>query len=357
MSRILLKGLSFFILCAFGSPVVVTNASFDAVVGNAGTDSRAAHFATIGEALAAARDEGPWRVLVGEGLHREKLVVTRPDVHLVGMGRDNTVISWDDTGSTVGPDGEPLGTWGSATLTVRAPGFHLENLTVENAFDYPSNAALPADDPKRVGAMQAVALMTTGDSDRSVFRRVTLRGYQDTLFIDAGRHWFEDCRILGHVDFIFGAGQAVFKDCDIVSRNRANKNPTGYVTAPSTHQSQEFGFLFLESRFLKEEPDLPADSVRLGRPWHPHADPQVNGSAVFMRCFMDDHIGPEGYAPISGVNAAGERVWFEVGPDSRFFEFENHGPGAEASLQRPRLTPEQAERYTVERVLDGWTPE
>jgi pectinesterase len=212
------------------------------------------------------------------------------------------------------------------------------------------------DDPRRVERMQAVALMTAGDSDRAVFDRVTVVGYQDTLFVDAGRSYFRDCKVVGHVDFIFGAGQAVFENCDIVSRNRANKNPTGYVTAPSTHVAQPYGLLFINSRLLKEDSYLPAGSVRLGRPWHPGAVRTAEGSAVFINCFMDDHIGPEGYAPISAVDSNGIRVWFEVDERSRFFEFGSHGPGGAPSEHRPQLTPGQAEWFTSDQALNGWNP-
>lgn len=332
-------------------------AELNAIVDASGT-SEGLVYATISEALKAApaADNGPYRILIRKGVYREKLHVTRPDVHLLGEDRDESVISWDDTGSTPGPDGRGLGTWGSATLIISASGFRAENLTVENAFDYPANRALPADDPGRIEHMQAVALMTTGESDRAVFKNVTIRGYQDTLFIDAGRHWFHGCRIEGHVDFIFGAGQAVFEKCDIVSLNRVNKNPTGYVTAPSTKRTDAYGFLFLHSSFLKAA-GVTAGSVRLGRPWHPGADPGVEGSAVFMHSFMDDHIGPEGYAPISSTNPAGEKVWFEVDENSRFFEYGNYGPGALASPRRPSLSEEQSGQYTASQVLDGWVPD
>ena len=313
---------------------------------------------TISEALRAmpGAEAGPYRILIKRGVYREKLAITRPDVHLLGEDRDGVVISWDDTGSTFGPDGRELGTWGSATLIISAPGFRAENLTVENSFDYAANLALPEDDPGRIQNMQAVALMTTGDSDRAVFKNVTVRGNQDTLFVDAGRHWFHGCRIEGHVDFIFGAGQAVFDNCEIVSRNRQNKNPTGYVTAPSTHVAHPYGMLFIDSRFLKESPEVPAASVRLGRPWHPKGDPAAEGSAVFVNCFMDDHIGPEGYAPISGVGPDGVRKWFEVDDRSRFFEYGSHGPGAIDSEDRPQLSPERAGWYTTDQVLNGWDP-
>jgi pectinesterase len=318
----------------------------------------AAHFTSVGASLEFARKKGrpSFRVLIRNGLYREKLLIDQPGVQFTGESEAGTVISWNDNGDSPAPDGSPLGTHGSATLTIAAPGFQVRNLTVENTFDYAANAALPDGNPGKVARMQAVAVMTTGDSDRSLFENVTIRGHQDTLFVDAGRHYFRDCRILGHVDFIFGAGQAVFEACDIVSRNRTNTNPTGYITAPSTDIAQPYGLLFLDSRLLRETADVPAASVRLGRPWHPAADPSANGSAVFVRCYMDEHIGPEGYAPISAVDSEGRRIWFEVDATSRFFEYGSYGPGGARSEFRPQLTARQAEWFTPNQVLNGWKP-
>ena len=44
-------------------------------------------------------------------------------------------------------------------------------------------------------------------------------------------------KIAGSVDFIFGAGQAVFDECEIVSRDRGSRTNNGYVTAPSTRRA------------------------------------------------------------------------------------------------------------------------
>lgn len=360
MARYLLMAM----LLGVYSGTVHAKITADAVVdaafrgGSAVSQNVAPVFTTITAALEAApADQAlPYRVFIKKGVYHEKLTVFRAGVNLSGESREETVISWGDSGSSRGPDGEELGTAGSATLTVLAPDFRAQNLTIENSFDYPANRALPENDPGRVEKMQAVTVRTTGDSDRAVFDSVTISGYQDTLFVDAGRHYFRNCRILGHVDFIFGAGQAVFDDCEIVSRNRAGKNPTGYITAPSTRVGQPYGFLFTESRLTREVADIPAASVRLGRPWHPNADPLANGSAVFKSCYMDDHIGPEGFAPISGRGPDGERIWFEVNDSSRFFEFGSHGPGAEGAEHRRLLTEEQAEWYTTRQVLNGWVP-
>jgi len=49
----------------------------------------------------------------------------------------------------------------------------------------------------------------------------------NTFFANAGRHYFHRCVIAGHVDFIFGAGQVVFDDCDIVNTPAHDSRPDG----------------------------------------------------------------------------------------------------------------------------------
>lgn len=316
-------------------------------------------FGTISDALAFVPTDNsrPFRILIKNGRYYEKIAVNKAHVQFIGEDQDRTIITFDAAADTPGPDGRVYGTQGCATLLIAAPNFRAENLTIENGFDYPANAARPDSDASRLRNPQAVALMTGMGSDCAVFCRCKISGYQDTIFANRGRHYFYRCRILGHVDFILGAGQAVFKDCDVVSRNRPGKNPTGYIAAPSTLSSFPYGFLFVGCRLIKETEQLPRGSVRLARPWHPGANPAVSGSAVFMNCYLDDHIGTEGYAPISAVDSTGSRIWFEIEPDSRFFEYCNYGPGAIISPNRPQLDPEAAKWYTAEQVLAGWNPE
>jgi pectinesterase len=354
------------LICLLGFTLLsVETVAYDLVVdsGYSGTPGQLAAetrtFVTINEALAQVQPDNPSvvEIFIREGRYEEKLVVDKPNIHFRGESREGTVITHDDHGDSIDAEGNKLGTTGSYTLRVTAAGFRAESLTIRNHFDYAANALLNDDDPAKVTSTQGVALMLDEGSDRAMFNNVIIDGNQDTLFVDAGRSYFLNARIAGHVDFIFGAGQAVFDRCEIISRNRANKNPTGYITAPSTKKDMPFGFLFLDCKLVKETTGLPTGSVRLGRPWHPGADPGVNGSAVFMNCFMDDHIGPQGYAPISSRNAASERIWFEVGPESRFFEHNSHGPGGSPSPSRPRLSPQAAPWYTADNVLNGGVPE
>jgi pectinesterase len=315
-------------------------------------------YRTLGAALADAPMQAgaePYVILLRAGRYREKLSVTAPNVHFIGEGRDRTVLTYDAAAGHRSPGGWPYGTRGSFTLRIAAPGFRMEGMTVENTFDLPANAAKPDSDSTKVSGTQAVALMLDEGSDQAVFRDCAITGYQDTLFPNAGRAYFNRCTISGTVDFIFGWGRAVFDDCDIVSRDRGSATNNGYITAPSTHVGNPYGFVFVRSRLKKETPGMAPNSVTLGRPWHPSGRPDAIGSAVFIDTWMDDHIGATGWSPMNSTDAAGNRVENQPG-DARFFEYGSTGPGAVASPSRRVLTPEQAAAYDVVRVLDGWDP-
>ena len=312
-------------------------------------------FHTVGAALSSLPVNGAERavVLIRNGRYREKLTVDLPRVTLVGESRDGTIITCDAIADTPSPGGGTYGTRGSFTLRVAAPDFRAEHLTIENAFDYLANARRSADDPAKRRNAQGVALAIDGEADRASFEDVAVTGHQDTLFPNVGRSYFHHSRIAGSVDFIFGAGRAVFDDCDIVSRDRGSAANNGYVSAPSTPRTQGIGFLFIHSRLLKETPAMAAASVVLGRPWHPFANAELWPSAVYVDCWMDDHIGAKGWDRMGMTDSTGARVWWEPNT-ARFFEYHSTGPGAASSQARRQLTDAEAARYTVAAALDGW---
>ncbi|WGL16690.1 pectinesterase family protein [Microbulbifer bruguierae] len=346
---------------------------YDAVVGIASAKTgNAPIYPTIAAALAAAPEASatPYVIYLPEGTYREKLLVSKPNIHLIGAGRDSTIISYGDYAGMPAVDAEPgseakMGTFDTATLTVEATDFRAENLTIENSFDFLATDALPKDHTDKINGTQAVALETGLSSDRTAFRNVRLLGYQDTLFVQAGRSYFVDSVVEGNVDFIFGAGQALFENSDIVTRPRGTARETvGYVTAPSTDIGNEFGLVFLNCRLLKAE-GVPTNSTPLGRPWHPttdfpdgrYADPDAIGAAVYIRSFMDDHITRDGWDSMRGTSRDGTKSTVFTPEESRFFEFENHGPGAIVNNKRRQLTEHQAAIYTRERILAGWNPD
>jgi pectinesterase len=330
---------------------------FDAIVGRDG-------FASLGEAIERApRDaQEPFRILLREGVWREKLTIDKPFVHLIGEHRDRTIISFDAWSGQVSPDGERWGTRRSATLSIAAPDFAASNLTIANGFDYDAAVANPP--PSAAQGYQAVALALNPGADRSSFENVFLDGHQDTLMSDAGRASFRECRIRGHVDFIFGAGTAWFDACDIVARMRARRDDdkVGYLTAPSTLRSTAYGLVFHRCRLSKEH-DVPAGSYALGRPWRPttnfadgrYGNPDAVGQSVFLECWMDDHIDAAGWDRMGYGTKEGARAYVEPA-DARFREYRSRGPGAKRHPARVMLTRAEANEFARERVLGGWRP-
>src|SRR5882672_7250224 len=338
---------------------------FDAAVTRSDRpDLRARHFASLQSAIDAAPAAGtkPFRIFVGAGEWREKVIVTQPNVHLIGEDRAGSALVFDAAAGDPGPDGKPLGTWGCASVVVRAPGFAARNLTIRNGFDYVGNLLHPRFQEIGPNGAQAVALMLAAGSDRAAFADVTITGHQDTLFADRGRSHFRRCRIEGSVDFIFGGDTALLESCDIHSRYRPGKERQGYLAAPSTPREREFGVTF-ESCRLVREPQIAAGTVALGRAWRPtrpfpdgtYGDPDALGAAVFLRCWMDDHIAADGWDAMNYRARDGNRVALAPG-EARFFEYASEGPGALESAHRRRLSAAQAQRYTVDRILDGWRP-
>lgn len=317
-------------------------------------------YASIAQALQAApADRGDWNIFIEDGRWNERLIIDKP-VTLVGESRERTIIEADTPAGALDDSGAKLGTSRTSTVDVQATGVTMENLTIRNSFDFPANKALPDDDPQKLRDTQAVALMLSQGADRARFRNVRLEGYQDTFYSKTGsRAYFTDCEISGHVDFIFGSGVAVFDNCDIIARNRDDiAPPYGYITAPSTDIDQEFGLVVINSRLLKEE-GVPAESFALGRPWHPttqfedgrYADPDAIGLAAFINNEIDDHI--YGWDRMSGTAKSGEKMWFYP-EDSRFYEFGNHGLGADKGGEHYQMSATDAERYTLDHMFAGW---
>jgi len=354
-------------LAVAGCTVARPTRSYDAVVAFAADKHHAGApvFASLGAALAAAPASGmrPWRIRIGVGRWHEKVVIDKPFVHLIGDDRERSILSFDAAAGQHRPDGEVWGTAGCASLIVSAPDFAANNLTIENTFDYIGEItrATPTLPPIGGNGAQGVALMLTGEADRSRIENVDIHGHQDTLYVDAGRSRFSDCTISGSVDFIFGAGQCLIERSVALSRFRPGKERQGYVVAPSTSRNQEFGIVLRDCRLIRE-PQVPASSVALGRPWRharkfadgSYGDPDVSSQAAFIDCWMDEHIDAHGWDEMRYPSRDGTRVPYDP-LDARLYEFGSSGPGARTSAVRRVLSAEQASRYTAKNILAGWS--
>lgn len=67
---------------------------------------------------------------------REKVAISamKAFVTVEGAGADKTVVQWGDTADTIGPKGQPLGTYNSATFAVNSAFFIAKNITFKVDF-------------------------------------------------------------------------------------------------------------------------------------------------------------------------------------------------------------------------------
>ena len=225
-------------------------------------------FKTIQEAINAVpqntRFDNPAIIHIKPGIYKELIYVQHEKrfVHLVGEDPGKTVLTYNLNANMTGGDGKIISTFRTPSTFIDADDFTVENITFENS-------AGP------VG--QALAIRV--DGDRIAFRNCRFLGWQDTILLNGGRQYFENCYITGHVDFIFGAATAFFENCHIhVLRD-------GYVTAASTPPQQKFGFVFSHCKIT----GAPSAKAFLGRPWRPYA------STIFLNTEMSEVIRPEGW--------------------------------------------------------------
>lgn len=317
-------------------------------------------------------------ILISPGIYHEKITIDRDFVTLEGMGESNedTVLTYDDYANIVMDDGMNMGTFRSYSVFIDAHDVTLRNLTIENA----------SGDSATHG--QAIALYA--DGDRLTIDSCRLIGHQDTLFTGPlppkeiqkngfigpkqyaprinGRHYYKDCYICGDVDFIFGGATAYFENCTIESLARFDEADSageksgeksepkiqGYVTAASTPQGQEYGYVFFKCRLISK--DCHNGTVYLGRPWREYA------KTVFVECCFGEHIRPELFHDWNKEKAR-ETVFYAVGNCSYDIiegrsedSFEPNAFPQKAEFVK-ELSAEQTVKFTKGCVLggeDGW---
>ncbi|MBD5477166.1 MAG: pectin esterase [Lachnospiraceae bacterium] len=234
----------------------------------------------------------PTTIYLASGTYKQKIEVAASDLTIIGEGRETTVITYGDYAKKIHADGKEYNTFRTYTVCVTGEMVRLENLTVEN-----SNT-----DPSAVG--QCVALSVNAKSFYA--KNIALKSTQDTLFLypfpddlvvryrgfipqnqlyaeGHALHVFEDCRIYGTVDFIFGCAEAYFKNCKIVSFD--DGRGIGFVAAPAHLLAEENGFVFLDCEILSA--GAKKSTNFLARPWRDF------GKCTFINCRVDDHISPE----------------------------------------------------------------
>jgi pectinesterase len=285
-----------------------------------------AKYKTVQEAvmaLPAGSRDSPVIIRIKPGVYKELIYVQREKRFFKFVGEDaaKTILTYDLNANLIGKDSKPIGTFRTPSTIIDADDFTAENVTFENS-------AGP------VG--QALAIRV--DGDRVVFHNCRFLGWQDTILLNRGRQYFENCYIAGHVDFIFGAATAFFERCHIHALR------DGYITAASTPDNQPYGFVFSNCKITGKTPQV---KTYLGRPWRAFA------SVIFLNTEMSAVVHPAGWHNWNFPDR--EKT-------SRYAEFGSTGPGANPKARVPwakQLTKSEAGKITLLKALsglDGWNP-
>lgn len=290
-------------------------------------------FHSVQAAVDALPAEGG-EIRIAPGIYREKIIVKKSGVRIVGSGKvpSDTVLVYDDPAVVKG------GGYRSATLASFGDDFHLENLTVQN--DYST-------DPTRPWS-QAVALAVMGD--RTVVTHARMIGAQDTLFANrvssngkVARQYFSDCYIEGHVDFIFGDAKAYFYHCEI---HGIAHEEVMYTAQSKGSSEQDSAYVFDRCTLTA---DAKAQNISLGRAWRPYA------TVIFLNTDMQAAVIPAGWREWDiGKTGTLEHAYYA--------EYNSKGPGANPSLRDPhshQLTAEQAAAWSLKSFFAsdlGWLP-
>jgi len=156
---------------AWGAPAAFADGNSIRVSADGTGDHR-----TLQSAIDSIPAGGHDRVVIAikPGVYKERIRVARDKGPVTfrgeGKGPAETILTFNYSAKSV-DGGKEVGTSGSYSTLIEAAGFVAENVTFENS----------AGD---VG--QAVALRTT--ADRVAFRNCRFLGWQDTVFLNRGRH-------------------------------------------------------------------------------------------------------------------------------------------------------------------------
>lgn len=256
----------------------------------------------------------------------------KPNIFMYGDGIARTIVTGRKNFGKMN-----IGTMHTATFANEAPGFIARSMTFRN----------------EAGPEGHQAVAFRGMGDKMALFDCSFEASQDTLYYQNFRQFYRNCRIYGTIDFIFGKGDALIQDSEIVVRKPM---PTQFNTVTADGREIKRGSNGLVIQNCRIVPDNYLYDVRfqiptwLGRPWTKEA------LTVVMQSELADFIRPEGWKLWDG--ASNHKT-------CEMFEYANRGPGARTDrrnkdfLKWRVISPAEAAKYTAGQFLDGaqWLPQ
>ncbi|KLU83158.1 pectinesterase [Magnaporthiopsis poae ATCC 64411] len=261
-------------------------------------------------------------IFIDKGTYNEQVLVSARKARLSIYGYSTDTSSHSGNGATITSSKsqkDGLSNDQTATLRVKAAGFRLYNVNVNNGFGEGS---------------QAVALSAYDDSG---YYGCRFTGFQDTVLANEGRQLYAKCLIQGATDFIFGQkAVAWFQKSDI----RVLSKQLGYITANGRDKDSNPSYYVFNSCNIQAAAgnNVPAGAYYLGRPWRAYA------RVVFQHTSMTNVINQAGWTI---WNSGDERT-----SNVLFGEIGNSGPGSQGN--RARFAKKLGQEVSINEILgDG----
>lgn len=368
----------------------------DLYVGYAQKDN---NFNTITQAVAAAKSmniqDEAHRVTIhiAPGVYRQQLIVDTPYLTFVNDEPSKEVkLTWyygigykyysaralDNGAGTKGYydvqyafdqyEKSPVDKWGtSVLLTSAAKGFKAKNIVFENSFNrYVTQEEIAdgvevagtsdiklerkIDSPVATKAYKERAAAMYIDADQVEFENCSFLSNQDTLGTgSAGTHkYFKNCLIEGGTDYICGAGDCVFDNCQLNWYGASDAALSGQVITAAKADAK--GYLFrnctITTKANSNDKNMPATGL-FGRPW----DQGAKVAFINTKFAAENIIDKAGWTSMSSAT-----------PDkASFFEYNSTYNGKPIDIASRAVTLISAtakpEDYEVKSFFgEGWIP-
>ncbi|KAI6684582.1 hypothetical protein NL676_030495 [Syzygium grande] len=233
--------------------------------------SGSGNYASVQKAIDSVPDNNnQWiRIHIKPGTYNEKvkIPITKQYIFLEGESSETTTIQYLDAGKATE----------AATFQVYADNIVASNITFKNSYStlrgYVNNTRIT----------WAPAALITGD--KVSFRRCSFHSIQDTLADLQGRHYFDSCFISGAIDFIWGRGQSLYKNC-VVKTVASHIGMAGYIMAQGRDGPNDPSAFVFQFGMVAGH-----GSTYLGRAWRQYS------RVLFYRTYMSKVVVPQGWSP------------------------------------------------------------
>lgn len=252
---------------------------------------------------------------IEDGVYDGKLEIQTSDITLKAVHPGQVFLRNHDYYHKIMTDGNECNTFRTYTLYIGADHVRLEGLVIQNqsvpSSVYGQAVALHADG----NDFQCVDCIIESSQDTLFIGplpedlQVRYRGFYSEKFLKNNDCFqqYQNCTIIGDVDFIFGGGVAFFDHCRILSKVR--EHPHSFICAPSHKKELPYGFLFHHCQIASLD-RKETHSVYLARPWRDY------GCCAFIDCELDSHIHPEGFHSWEGTHREQTARFYESASSS-----------------------------------------